>query len=112
LLGESTTEECLTAQLPFKAQVALSLTSTPNIGMILKISQLVCLVDDFMFYVYINMTYGEEFEKFLYLMWNMSIERWVPASLSSFYYDIQGKSDEIITATNVSRLPELWLNLN
>jgi hypothetical protein len=59
LLSNDTGESCLTAPLPLKAQVALTLTSTPNIGMVLKLSQLVNLVDDFTFYIYINMTYGE-----------------------------------------------------
>jgi hypothetical protein len=98
----------MASPLPAKAQAALGLSSTPNLGVMLKISQVLCLVDDFMFYVYINMTYGREFEKFLYFMWNISMERWVPSSLSSFYYDIQDKYDRSVEMKNITLLPKLW----
>jgi hypothetical protein len=65
-----------------------------------------------MFYVYLNTTFGPEFEKFLYLMWNMSMERWVPYSLSTFYNDIQKKSEQITKENNMSSLPKSWAELD
>jgi hypothetical protein len=114
LLKEENTSEssCLTAPLSIKTQTALNFISTPNIGMLLKISQLMCLVEDFMFYIYTNMTYGEEFQNFLYFMWNISIERWVPYSLSHFYYNIQDRYDNRTKLKDITSLPRLWTDLD
>lgn len=47
-------------------------TSTPNLGMILKISQLINLVDDFTFYTYHNIKYSKNFDLFIHFMWNLT----------------------------------------
>jgi hypothetical protein len=49
---------CLDDPMPIKGQIALNFISAPNIGLLLKVSQIFSLVDDFMFYVYVNVTYG------------------------------------------------------
>lgn len=79
--------------------------------MLLSIGQALCLVDDFMFYVYTNMTYGREYERFLYFMWNISVQRWVPSSLSEFYYDIQDRYGERVNMKNTNLVPKLWVEL-
>jgi hypothetical protein len=79
-LDENITEEnCASAPIPPKVQTIKGTTSTPNIQMILKIGQLVSLVDDFMFFAYHDAKYGKELSKFLFFMWNVSVTRWIPS---------------------------------
>lgn len=70
--GNVTLENCLNSPPSPKTQVIMGATSTPNLGMILKISQLINLVDDFTFYTYHNITYSKNFDLFIHFMWNLT----------------------------------------
>jgi hypothetical protein len=106
-----TLENCLTAPPSAKAQAAMGATSTPNLGMLLSISQINGVVDDFAFYVYLDVKYGEKFNKFIRFMWNLTSERWIPSQLSSFYYEIQDYYSSKIQINNTDLVPQPWYEL-
>lgn len=67
----------------------MTVTSTPYLGLFFSISQISGLIDDFTFYVYLNITYGYKFDTFIRYMWNLTNEKWIPSQVSFFYYQIQ-----------------------
>lgn len=113
LLDDNVTlENCLTAPPSAKVTMMMGATSTPNLGMILRISQLSGLVDDFTYYAYHSITYGQKFDSFVRLMWNLTSERWIPSSLSAFYYQIQDAYDEKTASVNNTLIPKVWIELD
>jgi hypothetical protein len=87
-------------------------TSTPNLGMLLSISQISGLIDDFTFYVYLKIKYGQEFDTLVRFMWNLTNQRWIPSHISSFYYDIQDKYNDQVQVKDTSLIPHTWSDLN
>lgn len=87
-------------------------TSTPNLGMLLSLGQISGLVDDFTFYVYHDVKYGDKFDRLIRFLWNLTNEKWVPSQLSSFYYTIQDGYNDRVNVTETRLIPQPWLDLN
>jgi hypothetical protein len=42
-------------------------------------------------------------------MTNLTLSRWVPYQLSSFYFEIQDRYDQKVELKNTTLIPQLWV---
>jgi hypothetical protein len=66
-----TLETCLNSS-SLKLSIILNLVSVPNMALILRVSQIFAFIDDFTYYIYHNMHYGDRFDQFLKFVWNLT----------------------------------------
>lgn len=81
-------------------RILLTAVSTPNLKLVLALTQVFSLIDDFTYFVYHDMNYGGKFRLFTFFMWNISNQRFIPQDLARFLYDLQDMYDSSTKSVN------------
>lgn len=76
-------ESCLNTS-SIVSRIVLTVVSTPNLKLVLALTQLFSLIDDFTYFVYHDMNYGSKFRIFSFFMRNISVQRFVPYDLAKY----------------------------
>lgn len=71
----------LTPAVASLQQVVVSVFSVPNLAMLLRLSPLVTLIDEFSYYTYHDAQYDRGFRFIAELCWQINNAKWVPPSL-------------------------------
>lgn len=77
--------------------ISKALISTPNIGLFLRLSPVIGLIDELSYFTYHEATYDTTTDYMSNLCWNLTNSKWIPYFMADFYSQII----RIINYTNV-----------
>lgn len=86
--------------------------STPNIGLVFRVSQVFSLVDDYTYFLYHDMDYDREFDTVINIAWNITNSKWLPQLLVKLYPAILNNSDSMFSMKSEELVPVKWASIN
>lgn len=104
LLPDDDTNETCLATTSLKARIILNSISLPDLAIIIRVTHIFSIVDDFTYFRYHKSYYGEKFTMFTSIMWNLTNEKFIPYSIAYTYYSLQDNMDAV-TSTDANHVP-------
>jgi hypothetical protein len=80
-MTNSPENSCISSTSITLINIIRSAVSIPNIGLLLKVSSLILIVDEFSYFAYRRSAYDSVFGSFSELCWNWTNAKWVPPSI-------------------------------
>lgn len=92
--------------------IILQVVSTPNAVILLRLSPLMLVADEFSYYAYHQSHYDANFQFLADLCWDFNNEKWVPSPVEPAYNSISGVLDDWSIADWAARTPARFRRLN